>query len=728
MAALRQELGAATRAAEIARVFTGAGRAAETLAAARAAEEGARTAVAGQGLSPQAPAGELRAAAGERQQQVGRLTQLRELADRASGEDKLAAAARDRAAALAAGIRAGEEAAADQAVRREHLTARREAARQASSRLPSVRDEAERRRAAAGDAAALAEARAGERALHSQRETAREHANNLHEKALKIREERIDGMIAELAAALVDDTPCPVCWSLDHPDPSEIRGRRITHHEEEQAALEADAAREAVAKLDRELAALGARAGDLAARLIAAGRTDPALAGVTSPAPAGGDSGAPPAATGPVTAGPEAEPRLYTLAAALAAEADTLEAEAAQLDAEAAQLSQHENDLTSLGAAITANEKQQGVLAEQRQSALDEAEAAGRRAAGYRESLLSQLGGAPDLDTALAAAREAAGSLAAAAAATEATAAAARDAERAARDAERAAAEAGFAGVASARAAIRTPEWRAAAQEEISAYEKETAAVGSQLADPELDVPLDPPADVTGAEGRVARARDAYDEAVSGHGRASDKAATLAGLVPEFAALLTGIEPLRERAAEARHLADLAAGLGANTLKMTLSSFVLAARLEEVAEAASQRLLRMTAGRYSLAHTDARRGLGRAGLGLLARDAWTGQERDTSTLSGGETFLASLALALGLADVVTAEAAGVTIEALFVDEGFGSLDEDTLDEVMSVLDSLREGGRMVGIVSHVSELRQRIPAQVHVRKGRSGSSVELVTA
>ena len=96
-------------------------------------------------------------------------------------------------------------------------------------------------------------------------------------------------------------------------------------------------------------------------------------------------------------------------------------------------------------------------------------------------------------------------------------------------------------------------------------------------------------------------------------------------------------------------------------------------------------------------------------------------DRDTSTLSGGETFLASLALALGLVDVVTAEAGGTRIEALFVDEGFGSLDEETLDEVMTVLDGLREGGRMVGIVSHVAELKQRIPAQIRVHKGHSGS-------
>ncbi len=159
---------------------------------------------------------------------------------------------------------------------------------------------------------------------------------------------------------------------------------------------------------------------------------------------------------------------------------------------------------------------------------------------------------------------------------------------------------------------------------------------------------------------------------------------------------------------------------------MTLSAFVLAARLEEVAEAASHRLEKMTAGRYRLAHTDSRRGAGKSGLGLVAQDAWTGQDRDTSTLSGGETFLASLALALGLADVVTAEAAGVTIEALFVDEGFGTLDEETLEEVMTVLDTLREGGRMVGIVSHVAELRQRIPAQLQVRKTRTGSTVHLI--
>ncbi len=208
---------------------------------------------------------------------------------------------------------------------------------------------------------------------------------------------------------------------------------------------------------------------------------------------------------------------------------------------------------------------------------------------------------------------------------------------------------------------------------------------------------------------------------------ATERLRQLQQLVPQLVSAQSALVPLEQAAAQVRRLADLCSGGGANALRMTLTSFVLAARLEEVAAVASQRLLRMTQGRYSLVHTDgAVKGGARSGLGLLARDSWTGQDRETSTLSGGETFLASLALALGLADVVQAEAGGTRIEALFVDEGFGTLDEDTLDEVMDVLDGLREGGRVVGLVSHVAELRARIPAQVHVRKARRGSDVAVI--
>ena len=143
-------------------------------------------------------------------------------------------------------------------------------------------------------------------------------------------------------------------------------------------------------------------------------------------------------------------------------------------------------------------------------------------------------------------------------------------------------------------------------------------------------------------------------------------------------------------------------------------------------ELANERLARMGDGRYLLEHSDdlAARGA-KSGLGLRVVDRWTGSTRDPASLSGGETFMASLALALGLADAVRAESGGVDLQTLFVDEGFGSLDDDSLDQVMDVLDGLRDGGRSVGIVSHVPELRQRIPAQVVVTKSETGSSVRL---
>ncbi len=173
-------------------------------------------------------------------------------------------------------------------------------------------------------------------------------------------------------------------------------------------------------------------------------------------------------------------------------------------------------------------------------------------------------------------------------------------------------------------------------------------------------------------------------------------------------------------------LADVVNGRGQNARRMSLRSYVLAARLAEVAVAASRRLQQMSQGRYSFVHSDAagpRRT--RGGLGLDVLDDYSGQIRPAKTLSGGESFLASLSLALGLADVVATETGGALLDTLFVDEGFGMLDADALDQVMDTLDELRAGGRVVGVVSHVEELRQRIPVRLRVRKARTGSTLEL---
>ena len=172
-------------------------------------------------------------------------------------------------------------------------------------------------------------------------------------------------------------------------------------------------------------------------------------------------------------------------------------------------------------------------------------------------------------------------------------------------------------------------------------------------------------------------------------------------------------------------MASLADGTSSdNRLRMRLSAYVLASRLSQVVDAANERLARMFDHRYALEHTGAR-GVGesRGGLSLRVRDDWTGESRDPATLSGGETFVVSLALALGLADVIAHEAGGSELDTLFVDEGFGSLDAETLDQVLDTLDSLRDGGRVVGVVSHVAEMRDRIPTQLHVSKRRVGSTL-----
>ena len=167
--------------------------------------------------------------------------------------------------------------------------------------------------------------------------------------------------------------------------------------------------------------------------------------------------------------------------------------------------------------------------------------------------------------------------------------------------------------------------------------------------------------------------------------------------------------------------------MGENQLKMELTTYVLVRRFADVLAAANGQLQRISQGRYQLEHTDARTGSAKSGLNLRVLDLQTGKPRDPATLSGGETFYVSLALALGLADVVRAESGGIDLGTLFIDEGFGTLDADVLDEVIDVLDGLRDGGRAVGIVSHVSELKMRIADRIKVERSLDGTSRLLTT-
>lgn len=172
-------------------------------------------------------------------------------------------------------------------------------------------------------------------------------------------------------------------------------------------------------------------------------------------------------------------------------------------------------------------------------------------------------------------------------------------------------------------------------------------------------------------------------------------------------------------------LADVAAGR--NRLGVSLERYVLAALLDDVLGEASRRLRLMSQGRYQL-----QRVLERAdrrvagGLDLEVHDTYTGTTRSVRTLSGGEGFLASLALALGLADVVQCRAGGLRLDTIFIDEGFGSLDPESLDLAIRALLDLQQGGRLVGIISHVPELRERIDARLEVIAGRGGSTARFV--
>lgn len=195
-------------------------------------------------------------------------------------------------------------------------------------------------------------------------------------------------------------------------------------------------------------------------------------------------------------------------------------------------------------------------------------------------------------------------------------------------------------------------------------------------------------------------------------------------LIAQIAQLLDAFKEMEAHYALLGKLRDVLDGK--NHFNMRLETFAQAYYFEQMLIGANVRLARMTHGRYSFRRkemvSDARR---QAGLDLDVMDQYTGRARDVSTLSGGESFKASLSLALGLADVVTSESGGVELSTIFIDEGFGTLDEESLDDTVETLISLQDSGRLVGVISHVAELKERIPAHLVVESGSGGSQAHF---
>ena len=227
---------------------------------------------------------------------------------------------------------------------------------------------------------------------------------------------------------------------------------------------------------------------------------------------------------------------------------------------------------------------------------------------------------------------------------------------------------------------------------------------------------------------------EVYDAAVErrdtlvGHLAAWDKETQhIETILASLEEIETAMGEAREKVAFLSRLNDLANGGEQGFKNVTFERYVLGAILDEVVYAANLRLQKMSRSRYTLERSDyTGGGRGKQGLDLAVMDAFTGQSRPANTLSGGETFLASMALALGLADVIQSYAGGIHMDTMFIDEGFGTLDPDTLELAMETLVQLQSSGRLIGMISHVPELKTRIPAHLEVTRGDEGSTAKFV--
>lgn len=286
------------------------------------------------------------------------------------------------------------------------------------------------------------------------------------------------------------------------------------------------------------------------------------------------------------------------------------------------------------------------------------------------------------------------------------------------------------------RAAVRTPERIDALEQAVAAYELEHArllegfgreaivAVAARVAAGEQA-----PDDLQGVREQVEQLRAAAHRLTLREGERESVLRSLQALRGEYAAFRAKTAQRYDRAQMLANLAAAARGdtLGGYEHQVDLVSYVLGAEFERILHSASLHLDRMSEGRYGMVFSDHRAKGSRSGggLNLEITDTWTGEPREASSLSGGESFLASLSLALGLAEVVQANNGGIELDTLFIDEGFGTLDAETLDMVMGTIESLRDSGRTIGLISHVEEMKNRIPAQIVVEKGQNGSSVRV---
>jgi exonuclease SbcC len=499
---------------------------------------------------------------------------------------------------------------------------------------------------------------------------------------------RIEGIAGELGLSLVEGDPCPVCGSVEHPSPAHpavdaVTPEQIEGEEARVARLrqQATLAAESLGTLRSEVRELAARCDGLDVATARA-RAETAARELAASVRARSD----------VEAGAARVTELRD-------RVDTLSAQASRLGADLARTEQSLADLDTRiaeeTAVVTAARDGHPSVTARRDDLV--------AGASRIDALVDALG---QRDVAAASVAE----------------------DTAARDADLA--QFGFTDVTEWMAADRGAEWINARTREIAEFERACTQVragltGPELADVQLDALFD---DIVQLEALAATAKKEMEAATNEHGSLRDQVSRTKRRVTDIREALGRNAAVIAETADAVRVGQLVAGNGDNQLNLDLAKYVLIRRFTEVLSAANTELGRFSGGRYTLEHTDAKKGNAKSGLGVRVHDMHTNQVREVGTLSGGETFYVSLSLALALAEVVRAESGGVDLGTLFVDEGFGTLDPDVLDDVMHTLEGLREGGRTVGIVSHVTELKSRVADRIEVLVRPDRTSTLRITA
>lgn len=281
--------------------------------------------------------------------------------------------------------------------------------------------------------------------------------------------------------------------------------------------------------------------------------------------------------------------------------------------------------------------------------------------------------------------------------------------------------DAGFASLDAYQAAQLSGEAYQTLQVECDSYDASRAALAKLVADLELELTGQSLADLELITNQLVDAKAHLEQA-------NDALRFAEGRLQEVERISQSLQSLQARSrqldSQLSQLLDVYQTLkGDNPLKMSFERYILIEFLEHILQAANARLRRMSGGQFVLERSERLEGKGRqSGLGLDVYDAYTGQTRDVKTLSGGEKFNASLCLALGMTDVIQSYQGGVSIEMMFIDEGFGTLDEDSLNQAIETLVDLQRAGRMIGVISHVQELKNAFPAVLEVNKSKEGYS------